>query len=179
MKLDEMAKVCLDYGADKATVIDVEQIVFDEGLRSYCEANYCGSYGKNYACPPAIGDVQNVIEEAKGYKKALVFQTIHKLEDSYDFEGMENGANIHSKVAEKIDKHLRDIYTDLIQLTAGSCTICKVCSLIEGKPCRFPDRAVSSLEAYCINVPSLAKACNMNYINGANTVTYFGAFLLK
>ena len=30
-----------------------------------------------------------------------------------------------------------------------------------------------------INVSSLAKDCDMDYINGKNTVTYFGAFLLK
>ena len=65
----------------------------------------------------------------------------------------------------------------IIQLTAGKCTVCKVCTLIENKPCRFPDKAISSLEAYCMNVSILAKLCHMNYINGQNTVTYFGAFL--
>ena len=49
-----------------------------------------------------------------------------------------------------------------------------------GKPgavlaCRFPDRAMSSLEAYGVNVSELAVQCGMRYINGENTVTYFGA----
>jgi hypothetical protein len=36
-----------------------------------------------------------------------------------------------------------------------------------------------SLEAYGINVSELAKAAGMNYINGQNTVTYFGAVLFS
>nr|WP_305142352.1 DUF2284 domain-containing protein [uncultured Acetatifactor sp.] len=44
-------------------------------------------------------------------------------------------------------------------------------------PCRFPDMAISSLEAHGINVSRLAAECGMKYINGQNTVTYFGAVL--
>ena len=46
-----------------------------------------------------------------------------------------------------------------------------------GEPCRHPDLAMSSLETYGINVSELAKAAGMKYINGQNTVTYFGAAL--
>lgn len=43
--------------------------------------------------------------------------------------------------------------------------------------CRFSERAVSSLEAYCMNVSTLAGLCGMKYINGKDTMAYFGAFL--
>ena len=36
---------------------------------------------------------------------------------------------------------------------------------------------MSSLATYGINVSKLAKAAGMKYINGQNTVTYFGAAL--
>ncbi|MFR9235458.1 MAG: DUF2284 domain-containing protein [Eisenbergiella massiliensis] len=36
-------------------------------------------------------------------------------------------------------------------------------------------RQCSSLEAYGINVSTLAAQCGMRYINGKDTVTYFGA----
>ncbi|MBM3714098.1 MAG: DUF2284 domain-containing protein, partial [Actinobacteria bacterium] len=66
-----------------------------------------------------------------------------------------------------------------LQLTAGECSVCQVCAQVENKPCRFPEKAISSLEAYCMNVSTLAGLCNMKYINGQNTVTYFGAFLFN
>jgi hypothetical protein len=36
-----------------------------------------------------------------------------------------------------------------------------------------------SLEAYGINVSELAKSAGMKYINGQDTVTYFGAVLFS
>ena len=167
------------HGAQKAFVIDVDKIAFDESLRSYCEMNYCGSFGKNYACPPDVGSVGEVIGKAKAYKKALIFQTIGQLEDSYDFEGMQEAARLHTNVSNQIDHEVKQHYADYLQLTVGGCTVCKTCAIAENLPCRFPDRAVSSLEAYCMNVSTLAGLCNMKYINGKDTVTYFGAFLYR
>jgi predicted metal-binding protein len=179
MTMENIVENCKDYGINKAYIIDVDKIPFDENLRNYCTANYCGSYGKNYACPPYVGDVKEVIAKAKSYNKALIFQTVSKVEDSYDFEGMAEAAEKHSKVAQRIDEELKKEYDGYLQLTAGGCNLCPVCAQVENKPCRMPEKAVSSLEAYCMNVVTLAELCNMNYINGQNTVTYFGAFLFK
>ena len=49
---EAILEFCLEAGAYKAAVLPVERIPFDKSLRAYCEANYCGSYKKNYACPP-------------------------------------------------------------------------------------------------------------------------------
>ena len=63
----------------------------------------------------------------------------------------------------------------VLLLGAGGCRICKTCSAVEEKPCRHPDLACPSLESYGIQVSELAQRCGMKYINGVNTVTYFGA----
>ena len=174
---ENLVKTCIEAGAYKAFVITTDKIPFDENLRSYCEANACGNYGKNYACPPNIGDGKELIEKAKNYKKALIFQTVTKIEDSFDFEGMREAASKHSKIADTINKDIKKQSDNYLQLTAGKCSVCEVCALTEDEPCKFPDKAISSLEAYCINVSILAELCHMKYINGQNTVTYFGAFL--
>ena len=59
------------------------------------------------------------------------------------------------------------------------CGLCPVCAKKTDEPCRFPDLAMSSLEAYGIYVSKMAEAAGMNYINGANTVTYFGAVFFR
>jgi len=176
---ENLVKTCIDAGAYKAYVITTDKIPFDENLRSYCEVNYCGNYGKNYACPPDVGNSKELIAKAKKYKKVLVFQTVTQIEDSFDFEGMKEAQFRHSKVADKINKHIKKQFDGYLQLTAGECSVCQVCAQVENKPCRFPEKAISSLEAYCMNVSTLAGLCNMKYINGQNTVTYFGAFLFN
>lgn len=177
MKKEEFAEKAVEMGAYKAGLMQVDKITFDEGLRSYCEANYCGSFGRNYACPPMVGGTDEVIAKAKEYPYALVFQTVGELEDSYDVEGMEEAKEKHEKLAEQIRSMVEQEYRKHLSLTAGGCPVCKTCAALEQKPCRFPERAVSSLEAYCMNVSDLAGKCGMKYINGKDTVTYFGAVL--
>ena len=80
----DLLDVCINCGANNANVLDVAQIPFDESLRNYCEMNYCGSYGHNYACPPHVGNTTELIKEAKSYQRALVYQTVSNISDSFD-----------------------------------------------------------------------------------------------
>jgi len=174
----EMVNVCLKNGAYKASMIDIDNIPFDEKLRVNCEMNQCGCFGNNYACPPHVGETKDVIAEAKSYKRALVYQTVGSLTDSFDIEGMEEAHKTHNEVSNRIAKSIAFDFEKCLDLRAGPCKVCKECSVIDNEPCRFPEKKRASLEAYCINVSSLARNCGMKYINGTNTVTFFGAFLL-
>ncbi len=64
-----------------------------------------------------------------------------------------------------------------LYLGAGGCPVCPVCAKRTDEPCRHPELAVSSLEAYGVDVAAMAEEAGMRYINGENTVTYFGAVL--
>ena len=83
-----MAEHAVEMGAFKAEVIGLENFTFDPAFREMCKANLCGNYGLCWTCPPDVGDISQLIAEAKTYNWGLVYQTVNKLEDSYDFEGM-------------------------------------------------------------------------------------------
>lgn len=169
--------ICRAEGAADARVIDTGKIPFDPKLRSYCAANACGSYGRNYACPPHVGEPDELIARAKSYRRALLFQTVGELEDSFDIEGINRAGQRHKEVCAAIfDRIVPQLGWHMV-LTAGGCGKCKTCAAVTGEPCRFPDQAVSSLEAYCMNVSQLCGKCGMKYINGANTVTFFAMCL--
>ena len=51
------------------------------------------------------------------------------------------------------------------------------CAQLEDAPCRHPEEALTSLEGYGIDVYRTSKATDLKYINGENTVTYFGIVL--
>ena len=77
---------------------------------------------------------------------------------------------------------MRKVFADMqisrvLHLGAGGCGVCKSCAKRTDEPCRFPELAMPSLEAYGVNVSKLASAAGMKYINGQNTVTYFGMVL--
>lgn len=165
------------HGADHSAVVEVSRIPFRPEFRAACEMNSCGKYGRCWTCPPDVGPIEPMIELAKGFEHAFVFQTIGQLEDSFDIEGMEDAAKHHNKVAQALADEVVPQLESPLLMGAGACHVCETCSKIDNEPCRFPARAIASLEAYGIAVSELAAICGLNYINGTNTVTFFGTIL--
>ena len=179
MKTDLIA-LAKSFGFTNAEWIDASQIICDRKFREQCAANACGVYGKCWMCPPDIGDIDELIAQVKSYKRGLLYQSIFTLEDSFDFEGMSDA----KKNTVKIALALRELFSKsdisrVLHLGAGGCGVCEVCSKRIGEDCRFPELALPSLEAYGVNVSELAKSAGMKYINGQNTVTYFGCVLFN
>ena len=166
----------LTLGAFRTKVLESSAVETDASFRDMCARNACGMWGKCWTCPPDIGQIDVLMAELQQYSHALVYQTVGQLEDSYDFEGMTEAGKHHNRVAQS----LRTVFaeagiSDPLHLGAGGCRVCPVCARRTGEPCRHPELAMSSLEAYGIHVSRLAAKADMKYINGSNTVTYFGA----
>lgn len=166
-------------GADNAAVMAVSDIPFRAEFRAMCEMNSCGKYGRCWMCPPDVGPIEPMMEEAKTFERALVFQTIGTLEDSFDIEGMEEAARHHNDVAQDLAGAVVPLLPRSLIMGAGACHVCEACTRLEEQPCRYPDKAIASLESYGIAVSELAPLCGMKYINGENTVTYFGTILFS
>ena len=170
----------IGLGAYKAAVIEVDHIETDVRFRALCASNACGNYGRNWMCPPDAGDIETLMAELRTYSHALVYQTVTELEDSYDFEGMMEAGVSHNRLMCALRTELQaEPLSRVLHLAAGGCRMCEVCAKRTNEPCRHPDLAVASLETYGVNVSKLAAASGMKYINGQNTVTYFGAVLLN
>ncbi len=177
---ETLSALAIDLGVYKANIIDVKAISLDRSFRDMCALNACGVYGKCWMCPPDVGDIDVLMREVGKYDYALVYQTVTKLEDSYDFEGMIEAKKRTYPIAQKLRKEFKDMHiSTALHLGAGGCGVCEICAKCSGEPCRFPKLAMPSLEAYGVNVSQLAKAANMKYINGQDTVTYFGAVLFS
>ena len=181
MKIEgrQIARQIEEMGASHAAVVESKEIPFEKAFRSACEQNACGFYNRCWTCPPDAGSIETCMASVKEYPYAVLFQTINPLEDSYDIEGMHDAAVAHNRLTLKVQETFRQIGIFSKVLGAGACGVCPTCTKPEGNPCRFPDLAVTSLEACGINVSKLAKICGLRYINGQNTVTYFGLLLYK
>lgn len=179
VSMKTLTDIATAKGADNAAVISVDKIPFRREFRAACEQNTCGKYGKCWMCPPGVGDIDEMMARAKTYRHALVFQTIGMLEDSFDIEGMEEAAKKHNALAQVLSVELEPLLENPLKLGAGACHACERCAQIDNEPCRYPQEAMASLESYGIAVSELAELSGMKYINGQNTVTFFGGFLFK
>ena len=167
----------LGCGAKRAAVLDAGEIPYRPEFRAMCEQNACGQYGRRWMCPPDVGEIDGLIASAQTYGKALVFQTVTPVADSYDFEGMMEAEKRHNEVGALIAGRILPLPGGALRLGAGACLLCERCAKLDDVPCRHPKEAVSSLEAYGIAVSELAPKCGMAYVNGENAVTFFGAIL--
>ena len=180
MKYDQLIQAALDAGADKAVIIEQAGIVTDPAFRAMCEANRCGAYGRCWMCPPDCGPVEELIARLRSYPRGLFYQCITHLEDSFDIEGMQAGKKRFVGIGQTLLDTLRPLLgDDALHLSGGGCGLCKTCARVTDEPCRFPDRALSSLEAYGIDVYNTTKNTSMKYVNGPDTVTYFGLVLFR
>jgi predicted metal-binding protein len=164
-----------------ASMVDASVIQYSKEFRQLCAQNKCGYYGKNWMCPPAVGTFDDLKEKASRYKWGLIFQTVHKLSKRFDFEGMNEAARIHEKIARKVQNLILDRAgtKEVLPLGAGPCKFCATCTYLDGEACRFPDKAMASVESYGIDVAALLKACGMPYHNGKETVSYVGCILFS
>ena len=175
---DKLISAALEAGACKAVMLSAENIVLSETFRDICKSNQCGKYGKCWVCPPELPEADEVMARIRSYDRVLWYQTVSSIEDSFDIEGMIEAGNRHVRISHR----LRDMVADLLpenalHLSCGGCRLCQRCAKEDGEPCRMPEKAMSSLEGYCVDVYNTTKDTHLKYINGQNTVTYFGAIL--
>jgi predicted metal-binding protein len=181
MEHHALVQLALRMGATKATVIPQEKIVLSSEFRKICEGNGCGMYNKTWMCSTAhIGDIDTLMDKVRSYKWALWYQLIGEIEDSYDFEGMTEVGNRFIAMCQRVNEELKPVFgKEMLHLGKGGCGLCKRCTILDNEPCRMPDKALSSLEMYGVDVYRTTEGTGLKYINGPETVTYFGMVLFN
>jgi predicted metal-binding protein len=170
--LDELGR--LEFFQLKA--FDTELLSFSEDVRAMCEMNSCGRYNRSWNCPPAVGSLEELKDACLSYRYGVLFNTVSQLEDSFDFEGMmQASARLCEKLRE-VDIALKQTDLEYRVFGSGSCYSCEKCSYPDN-PCFHPDMLFTPIEACGINVVTLSKEAGLSYVNGANTVTFFGMVL--
>ena len=177
--LNRLADKAKQSGAAAAGVVKTSDIQFSEEFRTLCEQNSCGKYDTNWMCPPGVGPFDELKAKVLKLSEGVVFQTVYKLEDSFDFEGMTQAGKVHDEIFIKILNFIRsdDGCKEVFPLNVGECKICEKCTYPDGDKCRLPEKAVASLESYGIDVNALLTGCGIAYNNGPNTVSFVGLFL--
>ncbi len=164
-------RTALKLGASAASEIAPAKIVFYPELLDMCEMNSCGKYASCWCCPPACGEAKRLFAQISAHENGVVFQRVGTLEDSFDYEGMNEAGKEFSRLASALKQKLAP--TGALVLGAGGCHLCESCTY-PAAPCRFPDKNTAAVEACGINVSELCALAGLNYINGQNTVTYSG-----
>ncbi len=176
--MEKWIQKALEAGFDAAGALDCSGIVLRPEVRAACESNKCGRYGKSWSCPPACGSLDECAARIRRYRKGLIVQTIGRLEDEFDGEGMMAAAQRHAESFRRFSAELRMDFPDMLPIGTESCSDCESCSYPEA-PCHNPFGAISPMEAYGMMVSDVCRANGMQYYHGKASVTFTGCFLLQ
>ena len=177
MNLDALIQHAKMHGFTHAAALNVPGISLLDEVRAMCQTNTCGSYGRCWICPPACGDLESCRARVNTYTQGLVVQLVGQLEDAFDIEAMQRISAQHKALFQSFAEELRDMVPRLTPLGSGSCQVCDVCTCPDA-PCRFPEKAFPSMEAYGMLVSEVCKKNGLSYYYGPNTLAYTGCYLL-
>lgn len=170
--------MALDAGFTAAAPLDVATIKLYPEVREMCASDRCRAYDRNWTCPPACGSLDECAEKISKYVRGIIVQTVFEIEDDFDFEGMQEAANSHNITFYSFHSRLAGIFPEVLALGAGGCSRCRTCTYPD-LPCRFPNLALSSMEAYGMIV---SEVCNLNgvpYYYGPGKIVYIGCYLFN
>lgn len=174
--VEKLREIAAGLGFHESGVVATSDLQYDPVIRKICEGNTCRNYNTSWACPPAVGTLDECRARCEQFEHLLLLSAKYDLEDPFDYETMVEG---HADFKKKIDG-FNDAICGMLDnyqlLTNEGCGRCRTCTWPDA-PCRFPDKLYHSIEGYGFHINRLAAKAGMHYINGQNTVTYFGGLL--
>lgn len=177
MSYDQLAQLAEECGFTAWSPLDVAGISLRSEVRDMCAANTCGKHARCWSCPPGCGTLEECGARLKERSLGILVQTTGAMEDSFDFESVMEIERQHKENFRRMFDALRARGADVLALGAGCCTQCASCTYPD-QPCRFPEKMISSMEAYGMLVLEICKANGLKYYYGSDKMSYTSCFLL-
>ncbi len=154
-----------------------QELEFSPRIRKVCEME-CPRYGKSWACPPAVGTVDECRARCLAYPEGLLIATLTEVEDIADMEQTLATRPAHEELTHEVAALLQDEGLTVMGLSTDSCAVCAHCSYPDA-PCRHPARMYPCVESHGIVVTALAEKLGVAYLYGGNVVTWFSLLLYR
>ena len=156
--------------------IDPKELEFSQRIRWICE-HECPMYGRSWACPPGVGSVCHCQEKCLSYENCLMISTIVEVDDISNIEETLATRPQHEAITDQVGDLLRQQGVEPYILSTEACAICDRCAILDGQPCRHPDRMHPCVESQGINVVPVMESCGMEFQFGCNVVTWISLLL--
>lgn len=151
--------------------VDPKTLEFSDRVRWICE-HECTMYGKSWACPPGVGSVESCREKCLGYANALMISSITEVDDISDLEGTLATRKAHEILTDQVRDLFREQGVEPYVLSTEACAVCKRCAILDGQPCRFPERMHPCVESQGINIIPTLEENGLEFQYGQNVVTW-------
>ena len=151
--------------------IDPAELEFSDRIRWICQ-HECPMYGRSWACPPGVGSVESCKGTCMAFENCLMISTITEVSDITDIYETLATRPDHEAVTNQVRDIMRELGTDPYILSTEACALCERCAILDGQPCRFPERMHPCVESHGINVVPMLESRGLEFQFGANVVTW-------
>lgn len=153
------------------------ELTFSPRIRHVCK-HECPRYGKSWACPPAVGTVDECRARCLAHASGLLIATLAEVDDITNMELTLATRPQHEDITHTVDRLLRDEGVTPLVLSTDSCARCARCTYPDA-PCRHPALLYPCIESHGIVVTDLAERLGVAYHYGGNIVTWFSLLLFS
>ena len=151
--------------------IDPNSLDFTQRVRYICSVE-CPMFGQSWACPPAVGEVEECRAKCLQYKDCLMISTLTEVSDIANIQEALATRGDHEAITNAIADLMRAQGVDPYILSTEACAECERCAYLDGQPCRFPERMHPCVESHGINVIPAMEQIGIPFISGENVVTW-------
>ena len=151
--------------------IDPKALEFSGRIRWICE-NECPMYGKTWACPPGVGTVEACQGKCLRYENCLMISTITEVADIANIDEALATRGDHEAITNQVGDILREQGLRPYILSTEACALCDRCAILDGQPCRFPEKMHPCVESHGINVIPILEEQGLAFQYGENVVTW-------
>ncbi|HJB15778.1 MAG TPA: DUF2284 domain-containing protein [Candidatus Blautia excrementipullorum] len=180
LKLDiqKFEEFISQYPVYEYRILDTKELKTEERVRIICRQE-CERYGTTWACPPAVGTLEECGARIHSYEKAVFFSSVAEVSDVLNMEEMLTTRRAHEDLTAEIASFLKKEGFETFTLSTESCDICGQCTYPQGKPCRHPERMHPCLESHGIVASEIVEEKKMEYNLGGNTILWFSMILFR
>lgn len=129
-------------------------------------------YGTTWACPPAVGTVEECRKKCMSYPECLMIASVTEVSDISNIDETLATRPAHEKLTNRVRDEMRELGVRPFILSTEACTICSRCAYLDGLPCRMPGAMHPCVESQGINVIPLLEKFGLEFQYGENVVTW-------
>lgn len=157
--------------------IHTDELLFSDRVRYICETE-CPMYNTTWACPPAVGTVEECRARVMGFDEGLMVVTITEVSDIANIEETLETRAPHEEITREIHALVKQGASETLVLSTEACAHCEKCAY-PACACRFPDKMYPCVESHGIVVTDIAEKYGIDFLAGGNIVTWFSLILFK
>ena len=150
--------------------IHTDELMFSDNVRYICRTE-CPMYGKTWACPPGVGEVEECRRRCMEFSEALMITTVTEVDDIANIEETLATRAAHEAITRQVRDMIAAQGCRTFVLSTEACAHCEKCSYPDA-PCRHPDYMFPCVESHGIVVTDIAEKHDITFMNG-NIVTWF------